>query len=1134
MRLQTILGLCTVVLADWVMAAEQPAVNESARDVPIAYQTDVVVVGGGTGAVAAAVAAADAGASVFLAAPHPYLGDDMTATLRLWLDQDETPTHPLAQKIFADPIESGPSPYALQFRYQADLPSARLHADTDPPSLLTDGRWGSAANQSVQYDGDATITADLGKTVAVDKVNIVVYRRDATNQAGTGFNVETIAVSVSDDQQSWTKVADLKGEPGTGESFYILTAPVGASTHYVQLAMKRPPGYARILLGEIEILGPPQQRTVDRPPMPRPMHIKQTLDQALLDAGVQFLYSCMATDVLRDTAGRPAGIVMANRAGRQAVVAKTIIDATERAVVARLAGASFTPFPAGTHTFQRVVIGGPVQAAEGMTARTVDPPFRAGGAGGGGVFPVIEYTIQMPLSDTSYDAWMKVDQQARTMTYHADQQWTSDVLFQVPPDAMRGRQTADGAWQGVEALPIEAFQPEGVPGVYVLGGCAAVSRQQAARLLRPVALIDLGARLGAAAAEEAASIQALEGVRLPGQPTTSPVTGGDVSEKLFGVRPTDELPGLPQDERALPVLGRYDVVVIGGGTAGAPAGIATARQGAKTLVIEYLYGLGGVGTEGAIAGYYWGNRVGFTSTVLDGSTRWPIEPRKEWWRRELLDAGAHLWFGTVGCGVFVEESSVHGAVVATPFGRGVVLADVVIDATGNSDIAAAAGAETEYTDATEFGMQGTGLPGRQLGQGYNNTDFTLVDETDMVDVWQMFVHSKHKYPQAFDHGRLIDTRERRRIVGDYRITVLDQVNQRTYPDTIVRARSDYDSHGYSIEPYLLVEHPGHGQGYYSDIPYRAMLPRGIENLLVVGLGISAHRDAVPMIRMQPDIQNGGYAAGVAASMAVQSGTSLRNIEVRKLQKHLIEIGNLPAEVLEQDDSYPMPPERIAEAIASIPEGNGAAVVLAHPDQAMLMLQEAYVAAEGDAKVVYGKLLALLDDASGLDVMAAKLRAAPEWDKGWNYRGMGQYGSAYSELDALVVALGHTQSKQAVPPILEKVELLSASSDFSHHRAAARALELIRDPSAAQPLAELLAKPGMSGYHHPDVATAIERETPGGTNAEITRRESLRELLIARALYRCGDHEGLGRQILENYTSDLRGHLARHAKAVLEE
>ena len=75
----------------------------------------------------------------------------------------------------------------------------------------------------------------------------------------------------------------------------------------------------------------------------------------------------------------------------------------------------------------------------------------------------------------------------------------------------------------------------------------------------------------------------------------------------------------------------------------------------------------------------------------------------------------------------------------------------------------------------------------------------------------------------------------------------------------------------------------------------------------------------------------------------------------------------------------------------------------------------------------------------------------------------------------------------------------------------------------------------TGYVHDTVQEAQRRdqESPGGTNAVQTRRNSLRELALARALFRCGDYGGMGRQILTRYTHDLRGHLARHAKAVLE-
>lgn len=465
--------------------------------------------------------------------------------------------------------------------------------------MLTDGQWGSAASQSVQYNGDVTITADLGKRETIEEARVVVYRREAANQAGSGFNVKNLTVFISDDRQSWRQTGQRQGQPGAGEDCYVISVPVGAAARYVRIAAEKPERFERVLLGEIELLAPDQDTAAPRRPLPRPMHVKRTLDEALMAAGVPYLYSCYVTDLLRDGEGKPAGFVMANRAGRQAVVAKTIIDATHRGLVARLAGGKFRPYSAGEHTFQRVVIGGEVILGEGMTARVLDPPLRS--HDGSGEFPVIEYTLRLPMPEGSYGSWVSADQAARTMTYHPDQQWTSDVLFQVPPDAMHGQEPANGSWQGPDALPLGALRPAGVERMYVLGGSADVPRAAAAKLVRPLAQIDVGARVGAAAAGLATSLPDLKGVNLPGRPTASAAAGGEVCEPLAGVRPIGDRPGLPQDARALPVLGQYDVVVIGGGTAGAPAGIAAARHGAKTLVVEYLSGLGGVGTEGAIA-----------------------------------------------------------------------------------------------------------------------------------------------------------------------------------------------------------------------------------------------------------------------------------------------------------------------------------------------------------------------------------------------------------------------------------------------------------------------------------------------------------------------------------------------------
>jgi hypothetical protein len=264
-------------------------------------------------------------------------------------------------------------------------------------------------------------------------------------------------------------------------------------------------------------------------------------------------------------------------------------------------------------------------------------------------------------------------------------------------------------------------------------------------------------------------------------------------------------------------------------------------------------------------------------------------------------------------------------------------------------------------------------------------------------------------------------------------------------------------------------------------------------------------------------------------MAAAETTSTRSIDLKALQKHLVEIECLTPDVLEADDSSPLPAERVKAAVQSVVHDyKGLAVILARSDVALPLLREAHDAAATPAhKVVYANVLGMLGDDAGTETLIEAIDAQP-WDKGWNFRGMGQFGGSISRLDSLIIALGRGGDPRSLPTILRKVAQLSAGHEFSHHRAVAMALESLRDPSAAKPLADLLSKEGMTGY----AITAVDAKAKFGGQEH--RSQPLREIILARALYRCGDHDGLGRRILETYREDLRGLFARHADAVLNE
>jgi hypothetical protein len=1090
---------------------------ESARGIPVAHSVDVLVVGGSTYAVAAATAAAKAGVSVFLAAPRPYLGEDLCATFRLVLPAGREPQTALGRRLFTLPADHVKTD-GVPFTYETDRPSAARHRDSMTPSRLSDTRWDNAPSDSVQYDGDVTIIADLGRRRGLSNVRLLAFSKPGD------YGVAAMGISAGITREGCSAIAEMAARTVRRKtarwSAIELAAPCPVEARFVTVTVTKPADCGRVLLGELVI--EPDITSAQAEVTTTPHCIKSVLDDELIEAGVQFLYGCYPTDVLADADGKPAGIVMANRAGRQAVTAKVVIDATDRAVVARLAGAQAKPWAGGVIAFERAVLS---PDEDGTTC-------------------TVQHTLELPMPDASFPSYAQAEQVARDRSYRVGQLRASAFLHHVPPDPLFCERSAD-QWRSGAEPDLGHFRPRGVERVYVLSGSADLPGKQAARLLAPLGLLAIGGSVGMAAARDAHALPDPTGVHVVGA-AGLPDGQADVLETLQGLRPTDrDLPTVPSPARGIPLLAEYDVVVVGGGTAGAAAGIAAARRGARTLVVEYLEGLGGVATLGLIGKAYHGRNVGFAAEVPFPNDDINIEDKMEWFRRELRKAGADIWFGVLGCGAYVSGQRVSGVVVATPQGRGVILAGTTIDATGNGEIAIAAGADYMYgADEDGIALQGTGLPVRPLRRHYVNSDYLLVDETDMVDVWRTFAGVRDGLRDSvFDTGTLIQTRERRRVVGDHILRYLDQIVGRTYRDSIVFSASDYDSHGYPNRPYfallphdeksLKANHPAPGGTCYT--PYRCLLPKGLDGVLVVGVGISMERDASAMVRMQRDVHNQGYAAGIAGAMATESGVTVRNIDIRVLQRHLVDTGALPEEVLRHQVDSMVGQQSIADAVEALPDaanpaeaGRSLAIILSSPERARPVLEEAFGGATGPARLTYAKVLGVFGDARGVPELTEALDDITAWDAKILQGVAAEYAHLPTPVDALILSLGSTRDSRALPSILRKLDMLDAETTLSHHRAVALALERLAPPTAARPLASLLTKPGMRGH----AMTALE-PLYNAQREKRRRTGPLREIVLARALFRCGDHDGIGEAILREYCRDIRGLFARHAHAVLE-
>ena len=312
------------------------------------------------------------------------------------------------------------------------------------------------------------------------------------------------------------------------------------------------------------------------------------------------------------------------------------------------------------------------------------------------------------------------------------------------------------------------------------------------------------------------------------------------------------------------------------------------------------------------------------------------------------------------------------------------------------------------------------------------------------------------------------------------------------------------------------------------------MPKGIEGIAVTGLGASADRDAMPVIRMQPCVQNQGYAVGWAAAIAAKNNQLIRNIDLKSLQKELVKIENLPETVLTNTDNYPPSDDKIRAAAATVAHNlDGLEILLWDKNRSVPLIVEAFERWKTpEEQLTFARILGMLGNPAGWKVLQQAIENTGNWDQGWNYTGMGQFGKSISYLDGLIIALGRTKRTEAIPTLEKISKKLTTASEFSHFRAVAMALETIGDSRGGLIIYDLLQLQGITGYSTPDIQTA-KRMTPASDTDTSTRNNSLRELILARALFRCGDVNGLGKEILTAYSKDLRGHYYRHASGVLK-
>jgi hypothetical protein len=410
------------------------------------------------------------------------------------------------------------------------------------------------------------------------------------------------------------------------------------------------------------------------------------------------------------------------------------------------------------------------------------------------------------------------------------------------------------------------------------------------------------------------------------------------------------------------------------------AAIAAARLGARTLLVERYGFPGGISTQ-VLDTFYSFYIPGTTGYRIVGGIPWEIastliergdaferpnsygagtgvtydqDALKLLWDQKAQGAGVDLLYHALLTDVYVIDGKVEFIEVATKAGRYRVDGIVFVDATGDADLVALAGASFERAGekgeaqslTTTFRLanvdvdrarrirqpelqasmavaidDGYDLPRREGSAhitplpGQMATNMTRVPSIDLDDPFALAQAEIEGRRQAAEYARcLIDRvpgyerarltglstqiglRETRRIEGAYCLTRDDVLGARHFADAIARCGAPIEAHHQGSD--TRWEYLPDGAIY--SCPYRSLLPKRLDSVLVAGRCLAATYDAHASVRSMATCMAMGQAAGTAAALCARSGRQPRVIDVAELQSVLRKNGAM----LSMDDGGP--------------------------------------------------------------------------------------------------------------------------------------------------------------------------------------------------------------------------------------